>query len=63
MTDILWFVIRMVAYGFIVGLIIGAGAFCYALISTRFEEGTSKQDHEMVASASYPGIGRGTGHR
>lgn len=63
MIDILWFVIRMVAYGFIIGLIIGAGAFCYALISTRFEEATSKEDHEMVASASYPEIGRQTGHR
>jgi hypothetical protein len=63
MIDIFWFVIKMVAYGFIVGLIIGVGAFCYALISTRFEEGTLKQDREMVASPFYQGIGKGSSHQ
>jgi hypothetical protein len=53
----------MIVYGFIVGLIIGAGAFCYAFISTRFEEGTLKQDREMVTSPFYQGIGRGRSHR
>jgi hypothetical protein len=38
--DLLWLMVRMIAYGLIVGLVIGIGAFCYAFISIRFAEGS-----------------------
>lgn len=40
--DIFWLMIMMVVYGFIIGLIIGVGAFCYAFISIQFETGGVK---------------------
>jgi hypothetical protein len=61
--NILWFIIEMVIYGFIIGLIIGIGAFCYALISIRFDRGVLKQEHKMVTPPSCQHMWRGTGNK
>lgn len=64
--DMLWFVIAMLTYGFVIGLIIGIGALCYAFISTYFEERTLKRKHgpkKLEFPFSHKGIGKGIGTR
>jgi Na+/H+ antiporter NhaA len=36
--ELVWLIMKMAVYGLIVGLVIGAGAFCYAFISIHFAE-------------------------
>ena len=53
--DILWFVVKMVIYGFIIGMIIGLGAFLHAFIAIHFEKGESPYDEGVHASLQHKG--------
>jgi hypothetical protein len=48
--EILWFIVKMVIYGFLVGIIIGLGALSYAFIMIHFEKDGRLYDRETVAS-------------
>jgi hypothetical protein len=48
--DILWFVVKMMVYGFLIGLLMGLGALAYALITIHFEKGARLYGEEMNTS-------------
>ncbi len=59
--EILWFVIQMVVYGLIVGLIIGLGAWGYAFIMIHIEKGWLLKTGRKTSSNTFSPIGKASG--
>jgi hypothetical protein len=58
--QILWFIITMIAYGFIIGMVIGIGAFSYAFISIHYGERRRGEKMRKVISAHLKPMHRST---
>lgn len=53
--DILWFAVKMAIYGFMIGMIIGLGAFLHAFIAIHFEKGENLCDEGVHPSLRHRG--------